>query len=75
MQARNLFLKGVEHEENGKLYDAIHFYRKAVQLVPDIEFRLYDRNKPKSVEQPVLKKKEGKPYDQDLQLYSESILD
>ncbi|KAI4475720.1 hypothetical protein M0802_015056 [Mischocyttarus mexicanus] len=34
--------EGVEHEQNGKLYEAIQFYKRAVQLVPDIEFRLYD---------------------------------
>ncbi|KAJ9581092.1 hypothetical protein L9F63_023731, partial [Diploptera punctata] len=44
-EAKNLFLKGVENEQNGKLYEAIQFYRRAVQLVPDIEFRLYDASK------------------------------
>ncbi|KAJ8976327.1 hypothetical protein NQ317_010094 [Molorchus minor] len=38
--ARRLFLKGVEMEKTGKLYEAIQFYRRAVQIVPDIEFRL-----------------------------------
>jgi len=46
-EAKMLFLKGVENEQNGKLYEAIQFYRRAVQLVPDIEFRLYDANKVK----------------------------
>lgn len=27
-------------EKSGKLYEAIQFYRRAVQLVPDIEFRI-----------------------------------
>ncbi|GLH13820.1 F-box only protein 9 [Gryllus bimaculatus] len=45
LQARTMFLKGVEHEQSGKLYEAIQFYRRAVQLVPDIEFRLYDSSK------------------------------
>ncbi|XP_023726122.2 F-box only protein 9 [Cryptotermes secundus] len=45
IQAKMLFLKGVENEQNGKLDEAIHFYRRAVQLVPDIEFRLYDASK------------------------------
>ncbi|XP_049952574.1 F-box only protein 9 [Schistocerca serialis cubense] len=40
-KAKNFFLKGMEYEQDGKLYDAIRFYRRAVQLVPDIEFRLY----------------------------------
>ncbi|XP_044262113.1 F-box only protein 9 [Tribolium madens] len=39
-QAKKLFLKGVELEKSGKLYEAIQFYRRAVQLVPDIEFRI-----------------------------------
>lgn len=29
----------MELEKSGQLYEAIEFYRKAVQLVPDIEFR------------------------------------
>lgn len=36
-KARELFLEGVRQEENGKLYEAISFYKKAVNLVPDIE--------------------------------------
>ena len=46
-QAKNLFLKGIEHEQTGKLYEAIQFYKRAVQLVPDIEFRLYESTKAK----------------------------
>lgn len=45
-----MFLKGVEHEQSGKLYEAIQFYKRAVQLVPDIEFRLYESTKIKSRE-------------------------
>lgn len=43
-EARALFQKGVENEEKGKLYEAIVFYRKAVQLVPDIEFKMPQMN-------------------------------
>ncbi|CAH0552549.1 unnamed protein product [Brassicogethes aeneus] len=39
-KAKSLFLKGIEMERSGKLYEAIQFYRRAVQIVPDIEFRL-----------------------------------
>ncbi|XP_058799475.1 F-box only protein 9 [Phymastichus coffea] len=46
-KAKNLFLQGIENEQSGKLYEAIQFYRRAVQLVPDIEFRLYESTKPK----------------------------
>ena len=40
-------MKGVQHEQDGKLYEAVKFYRQAVQLVPDIETRLYEASKPK----------------------------
>ncbi|XP_016838278.1 F-box only protein 9 [Nasonia vitripennis] len=46
-KAKNLFLQGIENEQSGKLYEAIQFYRRAVQLVPDVEFRLYESTKPK----------------------------
>ena len=57
-----LFLKGVENEQNGKLYEAIQFYRRAVQLVPDIEFRLYDANKVKPRERQETDNSEGNSY-------------
>lgn len=38
-------------EKSGKLYEAIQFYRRAVQLVPDIEFKLHDASKAKQKEQ------------------------
>ncbi|KAK2160210.1 hypothetical protein LSH36_138g09025 [Paralvinella palmiformis] len=41
-QARYLFIQGVNAEHGGRLYDAIKYYRRAVQLVPDIEFRIQD---------------------------------
>jgi len=37
VKALEYFLQGVKMEENGKLYDAIKYYKKAVTLVPDIE--------------------------------------
>ncbi|PKK33725.1 F-box protein 9, transcript variant X3 [Columba livia] len=39
-KAKELFLKAVEEERNGALYEAIKFYRLAMQLVPDIEFKI-----------------------------------
>ncbi|XP_053315623.1 F-box only protein 9 [Spea bombifrons] len=39
-KARELFLKAAEQEQNGALYEAIKFYRQAMQLVPDIEFKI-----------------------------------
>nr|CAI5853652.1 unnamed protein product [Callosobruchus analis] len=46
-RARELFLKGVEMEKASKLYEAIQYYKRAVQLVPDIEFKLEQTVKPK----------------------------
>jgi F-box protein 9 len=60
LQAKKLFLKGVENEQSGKLYEAIQFYRRAVQLVPDIEFRLYDASKLKPRERREIESCEGK---------------
>lgn len=43
-KAAELFLRAVEEEQNGTVYEAIKFYRMAMQLVPDIEFRInYNR--------------------------------
>lgn len=44
-QARALFLQGSELEHSGKVFEAMRLYRKAVQLVPDIEFKIYDITK------------------------------
>ncbi|KAJ8364991.1 hypothetical protein SKAU_G00138220 [Synaphobranchus kaupii] len=44
-KARELFLKAVEEEQNGAVYEAIKYYRRAMQLVPDIEFKInYSRS-------------------------------
>ncbi|CAL8359933.1 unnamed protein product [Boreogadus saida] len=43
-KARELFLKAVEEEQSGAVYEAIKFYRRAIKLVPDIEFKInYNR--------------------------------
>ena len=42
MQAKSLFLEGSELERRGKVYEAISLYRRAVQIVPDIEFKIYE---------------------------------
>jgi F-box protein 9 len=39
-QARRWFLQGVGFERHGDLYDAVRCYRRAVQLVPDIEYKI-----------------------------------
>lgn len=46
--AKNLFHKAVELEQSGKVYDAIPFYRKAVQIEPNIEFKYYEQQKLKT---------------------------
>ncbi|KAK9505543.1 hypothetical protein O3M35_009569 [Rhynocoris fuscipes] len=43
-KAKSLFLLGVENEEKGSLYEAIQYYRRAVQLVPDIELKLFQQS-------------------------------
>lgn len=51
-QARALFLQGSELERDGKVFEAMRLYRRAVQLVPDIESKIYDKkNVPKQTEQ------------------------
>lgn len=44
-QATSLFLQGAELERRGKVFEAIRLYRRSIQLVPDIEKRIYERNK------------------------------
>lgn len=51
-EAKHWFEEGVIHEQKGKLYDAVACYRKATQLVPDIEFKLYKRMANKIVSNP-----------------------
>lgn len=41
-KATQLFSQGVSAERRGNVYEALHFYRRAVQLVPDIESRMID---------------------------------
>ncbi|XP_072354697.1 F-box only protein 9 isoform X4 [Scyliorhinus torazame] len=47
-KAKELFLKAVEQERNGAVYEAIKYYRRAMQLVPDIEFRITYVHSPES---------------------------
>lgn len=39
-KAYSLFMQGVDAERNGEMFEAIKFYRQAVQLVPDIESKI-----------------------------------
>ncbi|XP_077990409.1 F-box only protein 9-like [Glandiceps talaboti] len=41
-EARYLYLQGANAEKNGDLYEAIRYYKQAVHLVPDIEFKITD---------------------------------
>uniref|UniRef100_A0A4W3JBG2 F-box only protein n=1 Tax=Callorhinchus milii TaxID=7868 RepID=A0A4W3JBG2_CALMI len=47
-KAKELFLKAVEQEQNGAVYEAIKYYRRAMQLVPDIEFKITYTRTPES---------------------------
>uniref|UniRef100_A0A182PEW6 F-box domain-containing protein n=1 Tax=Anopheles epiroticus TaxID=199890 RepID=A0A182PEW6_9DIPT len=49
-QARAFFQQGSELERSGKVFEAMRLYRRATQLVPDIEFRVYEKKhvKPKT---------------------------
>ncbi|XP_048477843.1 F-box only protein 9 isoform X1 [Plutella xylostella] len=40
-KAKKLFLRGIELERYGQLYEAVQHYKRAVQLLPDVEQRLY----------------------------------
>ncbi|KAJ2947290.1 hypothetical protein O0L34_g17006 [Tuta absoluta] len=44
-KAKQLFLRGVEFERGGKLYEAIQHYKRAMQILPDVETRLYESSK------------------------------
>jgi len=43
-KARELFMQGVDFEQDGKLYEAIQYYKKAEKLVPNIEYQAYKFN-------------------------------
>ena len=62
-KATVFFMEGVEHEQNGELYEAIQKYRKAINLVPDIEFKVFELNKRRrgAGAQPMETTEEGKP--------------
>lgn len=44
-KAESYYRTAVDLEQRGKVYDALAFYRKATQIVPDIEFRFYELQK------------------------------
>lgn len=46
--AKSYFHKAVELEKRGKVYDAIPFYRKALQIEPNVEFTYYEQQKLKN---------------------------
>ncbi|XP_073815507.1 F-box only protein 9 [Musca autumnalis] len=64
--AKSYFHKAVELEKRGKVYDAIPFYRKAVQIEPNVEFTYYEQQKLKLNAQQQINNKnaEQKPLDQ-----------
>lgn len=62
-KAKTFFIKGIEMEKAGKMYEAIQFYRRAVQIVPDIEFKVDIGAKPKLKETIVDHPEDGKYWD------------
>lgn len=40
-------MKGAELERNNNYYEAIRYYRKALQLVPDIDVQVFKKTKQK----------------------------
>lgn len=46
-EARALFQQGVDLERKGKCFEAIRHYKRAIHLVPDIEFRVYSTTQQK----------------------------
>ena len=48
LKARDLFLAGVELERAGELFSAVQKYKRAVQMVPDIEHRVFDEVRKKN---------------------------
>ncbi|CRL07307.1 CLUMA_CG020287, isoform A [Clunio marinus] len=43
-EAKTYFLQGVDLERKGKCFDAIRLYRRAIQLDPDIEYKIYSQS-------------------------------
>lgn len=37
-----MFIQASELEKLGKVFEAMHLYRRAVQIIPDIEFKIYE---------------------------------
>ncbi|CAF1415951.1 unnamed protein product [Adineta steineri] len=58
-QAKHFFERATELEREGKLYDAIKYYRAAMQLVPDIEFRMARKGQQQTTTTTELNSKEG----------------
>lgn len=47
-RATELFLEGARYERDGQFNIAVYYYRQAVHLVPDIEFKIAEWQKPSS---------------------------
>lgn len=48
-KAKQLFREGVDLERRGKLYEAIQHYKRAMQILPDVETRLYESAEPRDM--------------------------
>lgn len=45
-----MFLEAAELEKLGKVFEAMHLYRQATHIVPDIEFKIYESTKKQNVD-------------------------
>lgn len=53
-KATSLFIQGTEMERKGRVFEAMSLYRKAINLVPDIEFKIYETSKSQTSEKKTL---------------------
>ncbi|XP_055384860.1 F-box only protein 9 [Condylostylus longicornis] len=59
-KALNFFTQAVDLEKRGKVYDALIFYRKAVQIDPKIEFKFYETTIKAQTNQPKIESTSNK---------------
>lgn len=45
-----MFTEAAELEKLGKVFEAMHLYRQATHIVPDIEFKMYESMKNQLIE-------------------------
>ncbi|XP_051936506.1 F-box only protein 9 isoform X1 [Hippocampus zosterae] len=74
-EAAELYLRAVQEEQNGAFYEAIKFYRLAMQLVPDIESKInYSHHEADQVEGNYREERDADGEIEDLVAYFEQQL-